>query len=94
MSDSLPSLSEDALCRCKALYLGTAIFNNDSKKFNESRLSLSQLQESISLRYPVDGSNYSKGIQTCLSVYPSGIQMEHSSSKNNMAISALFFYPM
>jgi hypothetical protein len=36
-----------------------------------------------------------KGIETWLSIYPSGIQMEHSSSsKNNNKISSLIFYPM
>lgn len=34
------------------------------------------------------------GVQTCLSVFPSGIQMEHSSSKNTTSLSALFFYPI
>lgn len=61
MSDNTPSQSEDPLCRCKALYLGTSIFNTNSKKFNESSLNLSQLQESIATRYPIDGSNFAKG---------------------------------
>lgn len=61
MSDLVPSHNEEALTRCKALYLGTSLFNTDPKKFNENRLSLSQLQDSIAKRYPVDGSNYAKG---------------------------------
>lgn len=94
MSELVPSQNEEALSRCKALYLGTSIFNSDPKKFNEARLTLSQLQESISQRYPIDGSNYVRGVQTCLSIYPSGIQMEHSSLRGPTAISALFFYPI
>lgn len=35
-----------------------------------------------------------KGIQTWLTIFPSGIQMEHSSSKDLSAISALFYYPI
>ena len=34
------------------------------------------------------------GIETWLSVYSSGIQMEHSSSKDSSTISALFYYPI
>ncbi|CAF0831466.1 unnamed protein product [Brachionus calyciflorus] len=92
MSENLPS--EDAICRCQALYLGTSLFNTSNKKFNESSLSLSQLQDSISDRYPIDGSNFARGIQTGLTIYPSGIQMEHSSAKDLSSISALFHYPI
>lgn len=94
MSEVVPSQNEDALCRCKALYLGTSIFNSDKKKLNDSRLNITYLQESIAQRYPVDGSNFARGVQTCLSVYPSGIQMEHASTRNSSSISALFFYPI
>lgn len=94
MSESIPSQYEEPLCRCKALYLGTSIFNPLNKKINESTLNLSQLQDTIAQRYPTDGSNFAKGIQTHLSIYPSGIQMEHSSSKDFCSISALFYYPI
>lgn len=94
MSDQVPSQSQDALVRTKALYLGTSIFENGSKKITELKLTLSQLQESIARRYPVDGSNLARGVQTCLSVFPSGIQMEHTSMRSPTAISALFFYPI
>ena len=92
MSDQVPSQSEEAICRCKDL--GTSIFSSEKKNFNETGFNIAFLQESIGQRYPVDGSNFARGIQTCLSVYPSGIQMEHSSIRNSTAISALFFYPI
>lgn len=94
MSELVPSQNEETLCRCKALYLGTSIFNSEKKKLTDSRLNITYLQESIGQRYPIDGSNFARGVQTCLSIYPSGIQMEHSSIKNAMSISALFFYPI
>lgn len=87
----VPSQNEEVLHQTKALYLGTTIFKPDS---NSQSLSLSQLQEPISQRYPVDGSNFVRAIQTSLSIYPSGIQMEHSSLRGPTAVSALFFYPI
>ncbi len=36
---------------------------------------------------------FEKGIETTLSVFPSGLQMEHA-SKNDSSTSALFFYPI
>ncbi len=35
-----------------------------------------------------------KGIETWLSIFPSGVQMEHSSSKDVSEISGLFYYPI
>ena len=35
-----------------------------------------------------------KGIETWLSIYPTGIQMEHSSLSDSYTISALFYYPI
>lgn len=61
MSESIPSQNEDTLCRCKALYLGTTIFNPSSKKVSESNLNLSQLQDSISERYPTNGDHFTRG---------------------------------
>ena len=57
----LPSQEEQPLCRCRVLYLGTSLFDSGSKKFNETNLSLNQLQDTISKRYPTDGSNFAKG---------------------------------
>ncbi len=68
MSSQVPSQDEQALCRCRTLYLGTSLFDPivaqqsaNGKKFNESNLSLNQLQDTIAKRYPVDGSNFAKG---------------------------------
>lgn len=66
MSLNLPSQEEPQLCRCRALYLGTNIFKTKSRKVDESKLSLSLLQNTISERYPIDGSNFAKGIITFL----------------------------
>lgn len=94
MSENIPSQNEEPICKCKALYLGTSVFNPENKKINESNLNLSQLQDTIAERYPIDGSNYAQGIQTWLTVFPSGFQMEHASSKESCSISALFYYPI
>jgi hypothetical protein len=61
MSLNLPSQDESQLCRCRALYLGTNIFKPKTKRLDESKLSLSILQSTIAERYPIDGSNFSKG---------------------------------
>lgn len=94
MSNLVPSENEEPVSRYQALYLGTSLFEKDAEKMNMARLHLAQLQASIGERYPVNGSSYCQGIQTCLSVYPSGLQMEHSSTRGSTAISALFFYPI
>ena len=94
MSENIPSQNEEPICKCKALYLGTSVFNQDNKKVNESNLNLAQLQHTIAERYPIDGSNYAQGIQTWLTIFPSGLQMEHASFKKNCSISALFYYPI
>jgi hypothetical protein len=96
MSD-LPNNNEQSLIRCRALYLGTCLYKSDAKRSSSAIneiLKLSQLQGSIASRYPTDGSNYAKGIETWLSIYPSGLQMEHASSADLQTISGLFFYPI
>ena len=99
MSD-LPNNNEQSLIRCRALYLGTCLYKSADKKQQQQQhaaneiLKLSQLQATIATRYPIDGSNYAKGIETWLSIYPSGLQMEHSSSADLQTISGLFFYPI
>lgn len=95
MSENIPSLNEEIICRFKALYLGTSVYvNPQNKKFNETSLNLAQLQDTIAERYPTDGSTYVKGIQTYLSIYPSGIQFEHISCKETASLSAIFYYPI
>lgn len=94
MGEKVPSQDESTICHFKALYLGTSIFNSNSKRVDETRLRLSVFQDSIAERYPVNGSNQVKGIQTSLKIYPSGIQMEHSSVNDDKSVSALFYYPM
>ena len=58
----IPSKNEEALKKCRVLYLGTTIFSKDSDNFNEKSINLSVLQETIAERYPIDGSNFAKGI--------------------------------
>ncbi len=94
MSSSLPSHNETPICRSRALYLGTSIFSSDANKFDESQLTLDQLQPTISERYPIDGGQFSKGVETWLSIYDNGLQMEHSTASDTPSISALFYYPI
>jgi hypothetical protein len=56
-----PSEEEQPLFRNRLLYLGTSVIDAKKKKINESKLNLSQLQDTISQRYPIDGSSYAKG---------------------------------
>lgn len=90
---NIPSKYEEPLKKCRVLYMGTSIFTKTDPAFNEKNINLSVLQETIEQRYPVDGSNFSKGIETWLSIFPSGLQMEHSSSKE-ASVNALFYYPI
>jgi hypothetical protein len=62
MSLSVPSLDEQPLAKCRALYLGTSVFNDNANTFDEASLNLAQIQATIGLRYPIDGSNYAKGL--------------------------------
>lgn len=94
MSSSLPSHNETPISRSRALYLGTSIFSSDANKIDESQLTLDQLQNTISERYPVDGGQFSKGVETWLSIYTNGLQMEHSAASDTPSITALFYYPM
>ena len=91
---SLPSQSEEPLNRSHTLYLGTSVFNKNAKDFDESKLTLDLLQTTIAERFPTNGSSYSKGIETWLSIFPNGMQMEHSSASDTPTISALFYYPI
>jgi len=114
----VPSEDEQPLFRNRLLYLGTSVIDPKKKKINESKLNLSQLQDTISERYPIDGSNYAKGllfssnfnliepklfifvlfefkgIETWVSIFSNGFQMEHISHKDPSSISSLFFYPI
>lgn len=94
MSTSLPSPNEKPISRSRALYLGTSLFAVKTNKFDESKLTLDQLQKTIGERYPIGGSHFAKGIETWLSIFTNGIQMEHSSSSDSPLISALFYYPI
>ena len=61
MSDTVPSKNEEPILRHKALYMGTTLFKTDAENFDEKDISLVHLQETIAKRYPIDGSNFSKG---------------------------------
>ncbi len=93
-NSSLPSLNQKPLSRSRALYLGTSVFSSKANKFDESKLTLDQLQKTIGERYPIDGSQYAKGVETWLSIFTNGLQMEHSASSDTSLISALFYYPI
>jgi len=93
-NSSLPSLNQKPLSRSRALYLGTSVFSSQANKFDESKLTLDQLQKTIGERYPIDGSQYAKGVETWLSIFTNGLQMEHSASSDTSLISALFYYPI
>ncbi len=94
LSTNLPSLNQKPLSRSRALYLGTSIFLSQANQYDESKLTLADLQKTIAERYPVDGSQFSKGVETWLSIFTNGLQMEHSASSENNLISALFYYPI
>ena len=57
----IPSNNEEPLKKCRVLYMGTALFNNNLENFDEKNINLNILQETIAERYPVDGSNFAKG---------------------------------
>ena len=61
MSLNVPTQSEEPLSRCRSIYLGTSIFKPKTKVFDETKISLNLLQETIAERYPVDGSPFAKG---------------------------------
>lgn len=92
-TSNLPSQNEKPLLRSRALYLGTSIFTVN-KKEDEQNIKLEILQNSIAERYPIDGSSYSKGVETWLSIFVNGIQMEHATASDIPSISALFYYPI
>jgi hypothetical protein len=58
----IPSNNEEPLKKCRVLYMGTALFNNNLENFDEKNINLNILQDTIAERYPVDGSNFAKGI--------------------------------
>lgn len=90
----IPSSDQEPIVKNRLLYMGTTPFKNYEQDFDEKDITLVHLQETISQRYPIDGSNFSKGIDTTLSIFPSGIQMEHSSSKSETSTSATIFFPI
>jgi hypothetical protein len=94
MGEKVPSHGEEPLSRFKALYLGTSIYKQNSKKSDELNLNLNILQGAIAERYPINGDNYVKGIQTLLKIYPNGIQFEHSSNVDPNSTSCLMYYPI
>ena len=57
----IPSKNQEALKKCRVLYMGTTIFARNSESFNENSINLNSLQGTIAERYPVDGSNFAKG---------------------------------
>ncbi len=57
----IPSNNEEPLKKCRVLYMGTALFNNNLENFDEKNINLNILQDTIAERYPVDGSNFAKG---------------------------------
>ncbi|CAF1041732.1 unnamed protein product [Adineta ricciae] len=70
--DQLPSLPEttviEPVVQCGVLYLGTAVPS-------PGRRGIDSIQEPFAHRYPVDGTNTARGIDSVLSVYENGIQL-------------------
>lgn len=71
-TDELPNLPErqviEPIVQCGVLYIGTAVPS-------PGRRGLDSVQEPLSHRYPVDGTNTVQGIDSILSIYDNGIQL-------------------
>lgn len=71
-TDQLPDLPEihiiEPIVQCGVLYIGTAVPS-------PGRRGLDSVQEPLSHRYPVDGTNTVQGIDSVLSIYDNGIQL-------------------
>lgn len=62
MNQNVPSANQEPIVRNKLLYMGTTLFQKVDEGFNEKDITLAHLQETIAQRYPIDGSNFSRGI--------------------------------
>ena len=71
-TDQLPNLPEsqiiEPIVQCGVLYIGSAVPS-------PGRRGLDSVQEPLSHRYPVDGTNTVQGIDSILSIYDNGIQL-------------------
>jgi len=62
MNQDVPSTGQEPILKNRLLYMGTTLFQKVDEGFNEKDITLAHLQETIAQRYPIDGSNFSKGI--------------------------------
>ncbi|CAF1232629.1 unnamed protein product [Rotaria sordida] len=70
------------LAKCSVLYLGTAISSPGQR-------GIDAIQEPLSRRYPVDGKEVVRGIETWLSIYDNGLQLQFARDP-----SVVLFYPI
>lgn len=73
--EQLPDVPEaqviEPIVQCGVLYLGSAVPT-------PGRRGIDSVQEPLSHRYPVDGTNTARGIDSILSIYDNGMQLAFS----------------
>ncbi|CAF1047198.1 unnamed protein product [Didymodactylos carnosus] len=74
--------SSQPLAKCSVLYLGTALSSPGQR-------GIDAVQEPLSRRYPVDGTDTVRGIEAWLSVYENGLQLQFACDP-----SVVLFYPI
>jgi hypothetical protein len=65
MNQDVPSTGQEPIIKNRLLYMGTTLFQKVDAGFDEKDITLAHLQDTIAQRYPIDGSNFSKGIYGC-----------------------------
>ena len=65
MDQTLPieNPDQEPIIKNRLLYMGTTLFQKVDDNFDEKDITLSYLQDTIAQRYPVDGSNFAKGLK-------------------------------